>query len=195
MFIHHNNTRRSPMKAVLVTVCLAAMMLFGTDLSRGQEKKPEVPEAVKNLAKFVGKWESNASLMAEGKTYKVLYKVDCRLIADGNGLYVDEWFSNKELGTLKGSDLFGYDPYDTKIHVYSVDNMGTTHEHTGEWLTPDHLYVEHNSVREGKKYVEKLDFTFAKKDELQFKLVGTLDDQVVQTGEGTFHRKSGSAKK
>ena len=182
------------MKTVFATTCLAAILLLGIAPSRGQEKKPEVPEAVKNLMKFVGKWESNASLGMEGKTYKVLYKVDCKPIADGNGVYVDEWFSSKELGTLKGSDLFGYDPFDTKIHVYSVDNMGTTHEHTGEWQTPDHLYVEHNSVREGKKYVEKLDFTFAKKDELQFKLVATLDGQVVQTGEGVFHRKSAPGK-
>jgi hypothetical protein len=177
------------------TLLIAAIMTFVSLYSQAQDKKPEIPVSVKNLMKFMGKWEADASLTMEGKTYKVAYWVNCRKTADGYGLYADEGFSNMELGTLKGANLAGFDPYDSKIHWFSVDNMGTTHEHTGEWMTPDHLFIEHDGIREGKKYVEKIDFTFNGNDELNLKLVATLDGTEVERGEGLFHRKMEPPKK
>ena len=96
---------------------------------------------------------------------------------------------------MKGANLVGFDPYDSKIKWFSVDNMGTAHEHIGEWLTPDHLFIEHNGVRDGRKYVEKIDFTFKSKDEMMFKLVGTYDGVETEKGEGVFHKKTAPAQK
>jgi hypothetical protein len=96
---------------------------------------------------------------------------------------------------MQGGNLVGYNPYDSKIHWFSVDNMETAHEHTGEWLTPDHLSLEYDGMMDGKKYVEKLDFTFTSATELDFKLVGTLDGKEMSRAEGIFHKKVSSGKK
>ena len=144
---------------------------------------------IQNLMKFLGRWDADATLTLEGKTYKVVYSVNGKKTADGNGLDMDEWFTHADLGTLKGANLAGFNPYDSKIHWFSVDNMGTTHEHIGEWLTPDHLYIEHNSIRDGNNFVEKIDFTFTEKDIMDFKIVATLGGKEIERGEGIFHRK------
>jgi hypothetical protein len=83
----------------------------------------------------------------------------------------------------------GFEPYDSKIKWFSVDNMGTTHEHVGDWETPDHLFIEHDGIRGGKKYVEKIDFVFNGKTEFDFTLVGTLDGVEAERGEAIFHKK------
>ncbi len=181
-----------------IYILLAALLLIGQSFNgtkatsedpESKDKKPEVPMAVQNLKKFVGDWQAKAKLTMEGKTYTVDYMVSCKETADGNGLYADEWFTDPVLGTMKGTDLVGYDPYDAKIKWYSVDNMGTTNEHVGEWKSPDHLFIVHNGMHKGKKFVDKLDFFFKGDDELEFKGVGTLDGVETQHAEGVFHKK------
>lgn len=41
---------------------------------------------------------------------------------------MDESGKNSELGTLRGADLVGYDPHDSTIHWFSIDNLGTAHD-------------------------------------------------------------------
>jgi len=178
------------LKIILVTVVITVISVN----SYGQDKKPQVPEQVKNLMKFLGRWEANASLTSQGKIYKGSYWVNCKKTADGNGIFAEEGFSNPEMGKMSGADLVGFDPYDSKIKWFSVDNMGTTHEHTGDWESPDHLFIEHDGTRDGKKYVEKIDFTFKTKDVMEFKLTGTLDGVEIENGEGIFYRKPASTK-
>jgi hypothetical protein len=115
--------------------------------------------------------------------------VNCKEIAGGKGFYADNWLIRSELGTLEGSSLVGFDPYDSKIKWFSVDNLGTTHEHVGEWKTPEHLYIENYGIREGKKYNERMDFNFIGKKEMDFKLVSTLDGAELQLAEGVFRKK------
>lgn len=47
----------------------------------------------------------------------------------GSGLYMDESATMSDLGKLDGGNIIGYDPYDKKLHWFSVDNFGTTHDH------------------------------------------------------------------
>jgi hypothetical protein len=143
--------------------------------------------------KFVGNWQADASFMADGKTYKALYKVACKQTADGNGILADLDFSSAEFGNMKGSDLAGFDPYTSKVKWFTVDNMGTSHEHTGEWITPEHLTIQHEGIREGKKYVEKIDFSFMNENTMNFKLVGTLDGKETERAEAVFHKVGGAS--
>lgn len=148
-----------------------------------------LPVQVKNLMKFLGHWESDATLTLEGKPYKVIYKFYGKQTANGSGLNMDEGFSHPEVGTMIGANLAGLNPYDSKIHWFSVDNMGTTHEHIGSWLTPDHLYLEHNSIQEGKPFQEKLDLTFHDKDTWDINCFSTLDGKETARLIGIFHHK------
>jgi hypothetical protein len=176
----------------ILLVCVLAVINVAV---MAQEKKAELPASLKGLMAFVGKWKSDATMSMDGKSYKVVYYIDFKKVAGGNGLYATEWFDSKELGSLKGSDLVGYDPYDRKIHWYTVDNMGTTHEHLGDWQSPDHFYMEHDGMRDGKKYVEKIDLVLKGKNEVGFKLVATLDGTEVQRGEGIYHKEVAAVKK
>ena len=179
------------MKSFLVKFMLFAI-IFSTvaiDSNAKKKKYTNVPVPVQNLMKFLGNWEANAKLTMNGKIYKVFYSVDYKATAGGNGLYADNWFIQSELGTLEGVNLVGFDPNDSKIKWFSIDNKGTTHEHIGEWKTPEHLYIENNGIHDGKKYNERIDFNFKGKNEMDFKLVSTLDGIESQLAECVFYKK------
>jgi hypothetical protein len=178
------------MKALFFKISLMTAVLITADMAAySQAKKQELPAEVQYLMKFVGRWESQATLTADGKTQRVVYWINCRKTAGGSGIYMDEGFRSTETGTMSGADLAGFDPYDSKIKWFSIDNMGTTHEYIGEWQSPDHLFMEYTGTRDGKKYAERIDFTFKTPDVLEFKMVGTLDDVETDRGDGIYYKK------
>jgi hypothetical protein len=154
---------------------------------------PQRPPALEKMMRFVGSWDAQATLVLDGALHHVPYHADFQEIADGSGLYGTESFTDADLGTLLGSNLVGFDPFDGKIHWYSVDNMGTTHEHHGDWESADHFHMEHHGLREGKPFAEIVDMTFKGPDELDFRLTATLDGKEVERGEGLFHRRAAMA--
>ena len=177
----------------IARLILAASLTGAVGLGlASQGANPSPIDAVSNLKKLTGDWVANATLTIDGKPHKIEYHLSGHEIAAGSGIYVDEWFTDKELGTLRGGNMIGYNPYDDRIHWYSVDNQGTTHEHIGTWTAPDHLVVEHDSTRDGKSYVEKLDVVVRSAGELDFHPVGTLGGQEVEKGEGVFRRVAGA---
>ncbi len=149
----------------------------------------KVPAPVQNLMKFMGRWVGDIAVVTDGKTNKVEYHLVGRGTAGGYGIYLDESFRDSTLGDLKGSNLVGWDPNDEKIHWYSVDNQGTTHEHTGNWKGSDSLYLDHSSTRKGKAYKEKISLIFKGKEEIQFSLVATLDGKESEKATGVFVRE------
>lgn len=113
-----------------------------------------------------------------------------RKTADGNGLYMDEHATIPDVGRLIGGNIIGFDPYEQKLHWFSVDNFGTTHDHIGELIDKDHLRLIHESQREGKTYREEIDFEWKSPKQLHAKLIGTLNGQIEEILEGTLVRKS-----
>jgi hypothetical protein len=167
------------------------LIIFGISLSiavSAQEKKNEIPEALKNAQVWIGKWSGTMTMTMEGKTYKPKATWTFRSIAGGYGITLEQVQKDPELGTMLSEDMMGYDPFDKKIHVYTVDNMGTCHDHICEWKSPGHFYLEHNSMRSGKPYQEKIDMEMKGKDTFETNYVGLADGKVTDTGKGTFKR-------
>lgn len=169
-----------------------ALVLFGlyAGVANTQEQAPVTPEILKAALRLEGKWEANASLQVGGKTYAFKYSMDFRKTASGSGLFMYEAANIPGIGKLDGANLIGYDPYDGKLHWFSVDNLGTTHDHTGQLLSKDHIRLIHESSREGKPYREQVDFEFISANRVKAKLVATLGGNVEEVLEGTFVRRS-----
>jgi hypothetical protein len=48
--------------------------------------------------------------------------------------------------------------------------------------------MEHNSMREGKAYQEKIDLVFKGKDTVDFSVISSLDGTVTETSTGTVKK-------
>lgn len=112
------------MKPVFTT----AVALFGlyVGAANAQEQAPVTPEILETALRLEGKWGADASLQVGGKTYAFKYNMDFRKTAGGSGLLMYETANIPGIGKLEGTGVIGYDPYDGKLHWFSVDNLGTT---------------------------------------------------------------------
>ena len=178
------------MKSVRIHIVLIALLfLAATYVAQAQAKKAALPDDQALLQKFVGKWSGTTNSTDDKKqSLKIMTYMNFSSVADGNGIYGVEYFDDPKAGKLRASYLFGYDPYQKKIHFYAIDNMGTCHDHDCTWKTPDHFYVEHNSVRDGKAYKESIDLIFKDKNTLEFSETVTLDGSIIETDKASFKK-------
>jgi hypothetical protein len=151
-------------------------------------EQQQMPDILKQVMKMDGKWQAKASLTMEGKTSSFLYTINFRKVAAGQGLYMEESAEIPGVGKLQGANVIGFDPNEGKLHWFSVDNLGTTHDHIGELVGKEHLRLVHESQREGKKFREVTDFVWLAPEKIQVKLQATVGDEVVEVLEGTFAR-------
>lgn len=171
-------------KRTMLTLALGALAAVP---ARAEEEKGP-PPALERLMRLEGHWVGEAQAVIEGKSYALAYHADFRRTKDGSGLQMTEWFDSAELGAFRGENLIGYDPFTKKIRWFSVDNMGTTHEHVGDWTSATRFAMEHRGTREGKKYVEKLSMDL-RGEGLAVHIVGTLGGKKAEELTGTFRRE------
>ena len=166
----------------------AILTVFSLATAHGQENSAP-PEALTSLMRLEGRWQRADFLFREGRTHKVNYRADFRMLADGSGLYLAGGVE-AELGGLKGANLIGYDVNDGKIHWYRVlgDSIGTTRLLTGGWKSPDHFQLQTSETEQGKEFLETIDLVFKGPDALDFHLSATLDGQPVEESLVTYHR-------
>lgn len=163
---------------------LALMIGLGVSNAHSQ-----IPEALSNIFRLEGNWQGPATLVLDGNTYNFTYYANFTRNPENSGLYMVESFSHPDLGELKGYNLIGYNSRDERIHWFSVDNFGTTHDHIGYWKSPDHFYIETTEKHGGKKFEELIDITFQGNDQVSIHLVGQLASVVFQDVTVTFTRQ------
>ncbi|MCX6284167.1 MAG: DUF1579 family protein [Bacteroidetes bacterium] len=178
------------MKSVKIQLALFAMFMFmGGMAATAQEKKAAVPNEQAWLQKFVGKWTAKVVMTDDKKqTMTFTAQMNYSSVADGTGVYGTESVDDPKLGKLRASYLMGYDPYGKKVHFYAVVNMGVCHDHDCTWKTPDHLYMEHNSMRDGKAFKEVIDLVFKDKNTIEFTETDYLGGNTIETDQGTFKK-------
>ena len=179
------------MESVKINIVLIALLFVAsTYVAQAQAKKAALPDDQALLQKFDGKWSGITNITDDKKqSFKIMTHMNFSSVADGNGIYGVEYFDDPKLGKLRASYLFGYDPYKKKIHFYAIDNMGTCHDHDCTWKTPDHFYVEHNSVREGKAYKEIINLIFKDKNTIEFSETATLDGNTIEIDKASFKKE------
>jgi len=178
------------MKSIKIQIILLFVLVFGAGMIvKAQEKKEAMPNDQAWLQKFVGKWSGiNTYTNDKKQSVKFMSHMDFTAVADGNGVYGVEYADDPNLGKMRGSDLIGYDPYEKKIHCFTVDNSGICHDHICVWKSPDHFYLEHNSTRDGKAFKEMADLTLKDQNTFDFSITSSLDGKITETSSGTYKK-------
>ncbi len=151
----------------------------------------EMPKDLINMMQFLGEWEApNAVLTMGDKEYKFTYHSAFEKTANGSGLLMHEWADVPDMGKFDGENLIGYDPVGKKLLWYTVNNVGTTHEHVVSWKSDKEMVMEHNSSQDGKPYKEKGTAVFKDPDTLELNVIETLDGREQSTIKAVFKKKT-----
>jgi len=165
-------------------LCVLAVFILGI-ASFAQE----MPEAQKNLKQLEGKWIcKNPNMMIGEDQMTGEYTFDCELVNENTGVLAHEKFVGEDF-TMVGENLMGYDPNLNQLHLYSIDNMGTTHDHVGYWTSPTSLYVQYQGVLEGKMYVEQIWMNFPDSNTMSVKLHGSHNGELIENFEAVFQKQ------
>lgn len=149
----------------------------------------ETPQILKQVFSLEGNWESNATLKMGADIFNFIYNFQFKKLFNGQGLMLEERGEIPGVGKLEAANIIGFNPYDEKLHWFTVDNMGTTHDHIGELVTPTHLKLSHKSEKEEKEFIESIDIKWVNDNEFRAELVATLGGEIEEELTGTFHRK------
>jgi len=161
--------------------CLLLAVLFAT--------RPMAQTQLKMLLQFKGYWETkSATLRTDGKEYKFAYSADFRATADNNGLTMIEKADIPGIGKLNGANLIGINADDGKVHWSSVDNLGTAHEHIGNFTDSKHFSMIYKGVQNGKEYMEKISVEFMDNGGMALREEVLIDGKEQFLITGVFHR-------
>lgn len=148
-----------------------------------------IPQILEKALSLEGVWEADATLKMGGQTINFKYRFEFKKIVQGQGLYVEEGGDVPGVGVLSGATLVGFDPHGGKLHWFSIDNLGTTHDHIGELVNENHLRLTHQSQKEGKDFSETIDFIWKSPTEITAKLIATVGEETEEELTGTFIKK------
>lgn len=162
-----------------------ALILISTEVY-----SQDIPQDLVRLMKLEGRWQSNSIMIMGQDTFSVMYFMDFKKSAAGYGMYVDEWFDSQELGSLRGINVIGYNEHDEKIHWFTVDNFGTTHNHIGTWKSPNHFYMEARENKGAQEFFETIDMIKMDNNSFEISLVAVLDGALLYKAQGIFYRQS-----
>jgi len=147
----------------------------------------EAPQQLSNMMKFVGKWKSTDVLLTAGdQTFSGTYTFDCSAVNMNTGILAHEKFVSEEMGTMVAENLMGFDPNLKQMHLYTIDNFGTTHDHIGYWVDDKHLFLQYQGVVDGKVYLEQIDIRFKDANTMALNSTAMLNGEIFQKATGTF---------
>jgi hypothetical protein len=166
----------------------SALSFVAVTTAQAAEAPPAPPAEVKQLlAQMAGTWTAkDVSAMVEGKTVKGTSKVTCDKSAAGVALTCKV---RVEMGPMKLEEIaiIGWDAATGSLHLFSVNNDGSAHDHKGTFAN-NVLALEYGATTDGKPLHEALSFTFKGPKELVWKDVFKVGGQEVFAGEGTYKK-------
>ncbi len=183
------------MKKKIQCSLLAAMLFTAMPVS-AQTAEGTSASQLKMLLQLKGFWEAKTAIIKIGdKENTIPYYADFKTTADNSGLLMNEWATIPGAGKLNGTNLVGVNPFDGKVHWFSVDNMGTAHEHIGAFSDASHFSMVYKGMQDDKEYKETITMELASQDKLKLNIIALLDGKEIETVSAIFQRKTGKGNK
>ncbi len=135
------------------------------------------PPAVGDLKCLVGTWELKGAVQIGKEKSDITGDYSCKSTSGGWGVSCALRIKGiPGLETYEESDLWGVDPGDGRVHMFSVTNAGETHDHKGA-STGSTFVGRYQGMREGKAMTEDVQFAFSGRDVISVESVVTIPGQ------------------
>ncbi len=182
------------MKKVKVLLSVAVILFF-TFAANAQTTATTQPAVLKKLLAMTGNWEGTGTMKEGGKTTNFPYLLNVKKTAGGTGILAVEEADIPGMGKMLGTNIAGYNSEEDLIHWYTIDNMGTTHDHLGKLIDKNHYQMVYEiKTKDNKAFKELINVIFEGKDKLNMDLVITVDGQVQMEETASLTKKASTPK-
>ena len=93
------------------------------------------------------------------------------------------------LGKYVEQDLWGYQRWEKKVHLYSITTTAAVHDHAGNWKDDNTLVFHWEGLNEGKPSAEDLTLKWVSADEITGHEVDIANGEVEMEIDYIFKRK------
>lgn len=139
----------------------------------------EQPKELELVKILVGKWKVELKVeMPNGNVMEGKGKAIGKLVALGYGVYTEVRTDISGMGPHSEVDLWSFDRWERKMHLYSITSTGAVHDHIGSWRDEKTLVFRWEGLYEGKNSGEDVVFTFVSLNEIRVHEIDTSDRQL-----------------
>jgi len=130
------------------------------------------------LGRLVGDWTVylNAK-MPDGTALQGKGTVRASELSMDRGIRTELRLDAPGMGVYHEDDLWGFDQWEKKIHLYSITSTGAVHDHSGTWKDENTLELHWEGLYEGKPATEDVVFTWVADNEIRVHEVDTSEGQ------------------
>jgi hypothetical protein len=148
-------------KTIALAVTVASLAGTGAVLALPKGKDlSKLPKEVQPIHCLVGEWRGTAKLEMGGQAVDLKLSMSCKATSADHGVLCDTTFTGfPGVGTVRSTDLFGYDPAGKRYHWFSVNSLGDTHDHVAELPTGPTITWAYSGLQEGKPFQEVISMT------------------------------------
>lgn len=175
-------------RSTILSVSAAVLLLLTAATLTARAAAEDPPKDLARMLAMEGGWTAQGQMSVGDKSYAMTYKAVFKKTADGSGLTMEESFDSPDLGKMRGMNLIGYDANTKTIRWFTVDNMGTSHEHKGVWTSDTHFSMDFHGKRDGKKYDEEITMDLEGHDRCKVHVTGKVDGKLSEEFNGLFVR-------
>jgi len=133
---------------------------------------------IEMLKSLVGDWSVDVTAkMPDGTSLQGKGTVRaCELSLD-RGIRTEMELDVPGMGAYHEDDLWGFDQWVKKMHMYSITSSGAVHDHSGTWEDDKTLHFRWEGIYEGKPATEDVVLTWAEDGEVRVHEVDTSEGQ------------------
>jgi hypothetical protein len=147
---------------------------------------PQPAQEVAKLMAWTGTFEGEASVSMNGKTTPFKLKHMNRQASQGWALICEEKADIPEMGRYEAVNIFGFDAGKKMLHLYTVSNMGDTHDHWGKWTNDKTFDMKYEGMQDGKPMVETIHCVFDSPTQYHFTSETKVGGQMYSTFSATM---------
>jgi hypothetical protein len=147
------------------------------------------PPEVQKIYRFIGEWHGDGEATMGDMSTPVHVTLTAEKDAGGWGVHAHMTAEMGNAGTYQEIDIMGYEPNSKTYHLFSVTNMGDTHDHSGTWDgSGKTLNLTYKGLYQGQPMVETIACIFNGSDEMEITSKTTVGGQQMGLFIVTLHK-------
>jgi len=136
------------------------------------------PKELERMGRLVGDWIVDLTgKMPDGTSVRGKGALKATELSLDRGIRTEMRLEIDGLGPYHEDDLWSFDQWEKKMHLYSVTSSGAVHDHSGSWKDDRTLALHWDGLFEGKPATEDVALTWVSDHEMHAHEVNTSEGQ------------------
>ncbi len=150
----------------------------------------EQPKQLELLKQLIGEWSVGVAMkMDNGTILSGCGTMVAKEVASGLGVSTEIDLDIDGYGFYAEHDLWSFDRWTGKVHLFSVTSSGAVHDHEGSWIDDKTLELKWKGIYEAKDSTEDVTVKWISKDEVKVYETDYSEGKTSMTAEYVFKRK------